>query len=125
MKKAPPSWKRAPSSPPTSNEDRLTRISEARSALFLIALLRGFAFPQAAVNPLQGDLGVHDPALIKAGSVYVTFSTGKGIALKTSPDRITWRNAGSVFSANPAWHKTYVPLAYPSLWAADISFRDG
>ena len=53
------------------------------------------------------------------------FSTGKGIALKTSSDRVTWRNAGSVFPANPAWHKTYVPLADASLWAPDISYRDG
>jgi len=80
---------------------------------------------QEAVNPLRGDLGVHDPAIIKASSAYVIVSTGNGISLKTSPDRLTWRNAGSVFTANPAWHKTYVPQADASLWAPDISFRDG
>jgi arabinan endo-1,5-alpha-L-arabinosidase len=77
------------------------------------------------VNPLRGDLGVHDPALIKTASAYVIASTGNGIALKTSPDRITWRNAAPVFSSNPAWHKTYVPQVGASLWAPDISFRAG
>ncbi len=77
------------------------------------------------MNPLRGDLGVHDPALIKTASGYVVVYTGNGIALKTSSDRVTWRNAGSAFSSMPAWHKTYVPQATSSLWAPDISFRDG
>jgi arabinan endo-1,5-alpha-L-arabinosidase len=78
-----------------------------------------------AINPLQGDLRVHDPVIAKSGSTYFAFATGFGVATKTSTDRITWRNGVSVFAAHPAWHKTLVPNAENSLWAPDISFRDG
>jgi arabinan endo-1,5-alpha-L-arabinosidase len=81
--------------------------------------------PAQAVNPLQGDLGVHDPVLIKAGGAYFAFATGSGVATKTSADRITWKNGPSAFATLPAWHKTLVPQAENSLWAPDISYRDG
>jgi arabinan endo-1,5-alpha-L-arabinosidase len=96
-----------------------------QSLFLFLSLARGNAAAQSAVNPLQGDLGVHDPAVIPIGTAYATYYTGNGIAIKTSPDRITWRNGGAVFSSNPAWHKTYVPEAGASLWAPDISFRAG
>ena len=78
-----------------------------------------------AVNPLKGDLGVHDPVMIKAGSTYYIFATGNGVSVKTSTDRITWRNAGRAFASAPSWHAQQVPGAEASLWAPDISFRDG
>lgn len=94
----------------------------------LWALLAAFPWPlaaQSAVNPLLGNLGIHDPVLIKAGGVYFAFATGSGVAAKTSADRITWKNAPSAFAALPDWHKTLVPDAENSLWAPDISYRDG
>lgn len=78
-----------------------------------------------AENPLKGDLGVHDPVMIKAGNTYYIFATGGGVAMKTSTDRITWRNAGSAFPSMPAWHKETVPDAGAHLWAPDIIYRDG
>lgn len=78
-----------------------------------------------AVNPLRGDLGVHDPVMLKADGTYFLFATGNGVAMKTSTDRITWRNAGRAFATNPGWHAQYVPTATASLWAPDISYRDG
>jgi arabinan endo-1,5-alpha-L-arabinosidase len=78
-----------------------------------------------AVNPLKGDLGVHDPAMIKAGSTYYIFSTGNGVSVKTSTDRVTWKNAGRAFATAPAWHAQQVPGADAGLWAPDISFREG
>lgn len=78
-----------------------------------------------AENPLKGDLMVHDPVMIKAGNTYYIFATGGGVAMKTSTDRITWKNAGGAFSSMPAWHKDYVPGADSRLWAPDIIFRDG
>src|SRR5258705_2566016 len=78
-------------------------------------------------NPLKGDLRVHDPVMIKQGSVYYIFHTGKGINIKTSTDRITWKNSGRVFDslALPAWRKSDIPEQDGSLWAPDIHFRNG
>lgn len=94
-------------------------------ALVLSLAPSGTARAQTAVNPLKGDLGVHDPVMIKAGSAYYVFATGNGVSVKTSSDRITWKNAGRAFATAPSWHARQVPGADASLWAPDISFRDG
>jgi beta-xylosidase len=57
-----------------------------------------------SLNP-TGSIGVHDPVLIKDGSVYYVFHTGGRIPVKTSPNLINWSNAGSAFS------RTGKPLA--------------
>ena len=102
-------------------------ISKARLFAFILYVAAsGTARAQTtAVNPLKGDLGVHDPVMIKAGSTYYIFATGNGVSVKTSTDRITWRNAGRAFATAPSWHAQQVPGADGSLWAPDISFRDG
>jgi arabinan endo-1,5-alpha-L-arabinosidase len=76
------------------------------------------------VNPLKGDLGVHDPVMIRQGNVYHIYCTGANIGAKTSADRITWKNAASGLPS-PSWIKTYVPGNNGTdFWAPDISFRD-
>src|SRR5688500_12382550 len=100
----------------------------SRPGLLLLACGLG-ALPASgqtgAVNPLRGDLGVHDPVMIKSGDTYYIFATGNGVSMKTSTDRVTWRNAGRALAAMPAWHKESVPDNTGHLWAPDISYRDG
>ena len=80
---------------------------------------------QTYVNPLLGNIYVHDPCIIKEGTRYYVFYTGSLVQLKTSPDRITWSNVGSVLP-NPTWFKTYVPNNNGTdVWAPDISYRNG
>ncbi|MBN1307462.1 MAG: arabinan endo-1,5-alpha-L-arabinosidase [Chitinispirillaceae bacterium] len=81
-------------------------------------------YASSYVNPLKGDLGVHDPVMIKAGSTYYIYSTGRLVGAKTSTDRITWRYASSGLTA-PSWVKTEVPAnSGTDFWAPDIMFRD-
>jgi arabinan endo-1,5-alpha-L-arabinosidase len=79
------------------------------------------------VNPLKGDCDVHDPVMSKEGNTYYVFWTGDFIKIKTSTDRMTWKNTGTVFNASaPSWFKTFVPDNNGrDIWAPDISFRDG
>lgn len=92
-----------------------------------------FTFPfllsqaQDTLNPLQGDIRVHDPVMIKEGKTYYVFHTGRGIAVKTSPDKIHWKMAGPVFKRGelPAWHKEEIAAQDGSLWAPDIHFYKG
>src|SRR6266542_5798774 len=98
--------------------------------LFLIVIVINFsftAFTQDTINPLKGDIRVHDPVMIKEGDGYYIFHTGKGIPTKISNDKITWKRAGSVFSMNnlPAWHKVDIPNQDGNLWAPDIHFHNG
>lgn len=92
-----------------------------------IACILGFLLAAHAQrpSPLTGDLNAHDPVIIKTAGGYFVFHTGNGVSMKTSSDRIAWKNAGRVFAESPAWHKQYVPNATAHLWAPDISFRDG
>lgn len=78
-------------------------------------------------NPLKGDLRVHDPVMIKQDSVYYIFHTGRGISIKTSKDRINWKNTGRVFDSTslPAWRKTDIPEQDGSFWAPDIHYSKG
>lgn len=79
------------------------------------------------LNPLKGDIRVHDPVMIRQGDTYYIFHTGFGISVKTSKDRITWKRDSSVFSRNeiPAWFKNDIPDQKGDVWAPDIHYRDG
>jgi arabinan endo-1,5-alpha-L-arabinosidase len=108
-------------------------MSAARSrfiavVLFATALL---APPAAAAatypNPgrVTGDVGVHDPSAVKRpdGSYLVAY-TGDNIALKTSTDRVAFRNAGSAFPNGAPWTTAYTGGSR-ALWAPDISYHNG
>jgi arabinan endo-1,5-alpha-L-arabinosidase len=94
----------------------------------LVLIIPGLiAAGQDTINRLKGDIRVHDPVMIKQGKTYYIFHTGRGISIKTSDDKITWKRAGSVFpmTALPAWHKDDIPAQDGSLWAPDIHYRNG
>jgi arabinan endo-1,5-alpha-L-arabinosidase len=74
---------------------------------------------------LSGDLGVHDPVIIKQGSRWYIFHTANGIAIKTSDDGLYWRNTGRIFNTNPSWHREMVPDNDGNLWAPDIFYFRG
>ncbi|MBN1695891.1 MAG: family 43 glycosylhydrolase [Spirochaetales bacterium] len=74
---------------------------------------------------LSGDLGVHDPVIIKQGERWYIFHTATGIGMKISDDGLYWRNAGRVFSVNPSWHKEMVPDTDGNIWAPDIFYFGG
>ena len=67
---------------------------------------------------------VHDPTLIKQGSMYYLISTGPGIPYRCSPDMLTWDVCGRVFTANPDWALAAIP-GVKDLWAPDIVLKDG
>lgn len=67
----------------------------------------------------------HDPVMIREGDTYYLFATGGHyIQAKTSPDMVTWQDAGSVLDAIPDWALEAVP-GTKGMWAPDISYVDG
>ena len=53
------------------------------------------AYPQP--GRVTGDIGVHDPTVVRRpDGTYLVAHTGDDIALKTSTDRVAFRNAGTV-----------------------------
>ncbi|WP_229069040.1 arabinan endo-1,5-alpha-L-arabinosidase [Actinoplanes sp. DH11] len=76
-------------------------------------------------GPVTGDIGVHDPTMVRRpGGGYLVAHTGDNIALKTSADRIAFRNAGAVFPAGAPWTTAYTGGSR-NLWAPDLTYRDG
>lgn len=75
--------------------------------------------------PLTGQLGVHDPSIIKEGNTWYIFGTGVYLQVKRSSDGYNWRDIGTVFSRYPSWAKAYVPNHESNIWAPDIRYHNG
>ena len=78
---------------------------------------------------LQGDLRVHDPAIIREDDTYYVFSTGgrrRGgmLPIRSSQDLHHWSRCGSVFDGLPTWASEEIRGAR-GIWAPDISFFNG
>jgi arabinan endo-1,5-alpha-L-arabinosidase len=76
-------------------------------------------------GPVSGDVRVHDPSVARApNGTYILVHTGDNLAIKTSADRIAWRNAGVVWPNGAPWTTAFTGGS-ATLWAPDISFHDG
>jgi len=75
------------------------------------------------LEPVGDVTHAHDPVMIKEEGVYYLFSTGLGIFIRRSPDRLSWESCGCVFSTYPAWVPKAIP-AVETLWAPDIILHD-
>jgi arabinan endo-1,5-alpha-L-arabinosidase len=71
------------------------------------------------------ELFVHDPVIARDGDFYYLFSTGPGITMYRSPDRVTWERTGRVFPDEPGWAADVAPRFNGHLWAPDIIERGG
>jgi arabinan endo-1,5-alpha-L-arabinosidase len=105
----------------------------AAALLVTIGIVTGWIRVAQADEPqllaLDGDIGVHDPVMIKADGIYYLFATGgrrgRGILpVHTSRDLRTWEQAGFAFEQLPAWARDEIPRAR-NAWAPDISFFNG
>ncbi|MBN2063798.1 MAG: family 43 glycosylhydrolase, partial [Sedimentisphaerales bacterium] len=67
---------------------------------------------------------IHDPVMIKHGDYYYVFSTNDGIKISRSSDMKNFERAGRVFDKLPGWMPEHIK-GINSLWAPDISYRDG
>ncbi|KAH7338032.1 arabinanase [Rhizoctonia solani] len=83
------------------------------------------AFP----NPgkVTGSIGVHDPTLCRdSAGKYFMFATAPGISIRTSTDRIKWKDAGLVWPNGQAtWTDQYTKVKNGNLWAPDCTYING
>nr|HQV31725.1 family 43 glycosylhydrolase [Calditrichia bacterium] len=91
----------------------------------------GDSITQPNLIPVAGDLGVHDPVMIKEDNTYYVFSTGGDIErpggfipFRISSDLRQWRDIGTVFEQMPQWALDSIP-GTRGIWAPDISFFNG
>lgn len=81
----------------------------------VVGLLCTLATSEAAL--LDQNLPIHDPSrMVKDGNMWFIFATGNGIDVKTSPDKVHWSQAASVFdNQDPYWA--------PDMWNHHIHGR--
>ena len=105
-----------------------------KRGFFLVLTLSGAVLSQEAVSvqpTLSGDLQIHDPTVLKVGSAYVAMGTGfenvggGTLRIKTSPDGLTWTDAGHLNDAQPGWVAKVLGQEPPNLWAPTLSRRGG
>jgi arabinan endo-1,5-alpha-L-arabinosidase len=89
-----------------------------------VLLFLSFSFRVFAQDHVQ-NISVHDPVIAKQGDSYYLFSTGKGIAMWSSPDLKNWKSEKPVFSEAPQWAVQEIPSFKGHIWAPDISFYNG
>jgi arabinan endo-1,5-alpha-L-arabinosidase len=83
--------------------------------------------PPSYPNPgrVTGDVGVHDPTIVsRPGGGYLLAYTGDNVGLKTTSDRIAFRNAGAAFPGGAPWTTAYTGGSR-NLWAPDLTYRNG
>ncbi|CAM4469414.1 glycoside hydrolase family 43 protein [Paenibacillus tarimensis] len=97
------------------------------SAALALTLVTTSVFPAyAAFWNLSGDIGVHDPSIIKEGNAWYTFSTGPGLQVLRSDNGTNWYRTPQIFLQPLSWWKNYVPgHANNDVWAPDIEYFNG
>jgi arabinan endo-1,5-alpha-L-arabinosidase len=85
------------------------------------------AQPYPPPDPVEGNTIVHDPEIVKRpDGTYVMVTTGVGIDIRTSADRVTWGPGSFVFPDGVPWAHPYTDPENPDhVWAPDISYHDG
>jgi arabinan endo-1,5-alpha-L-arabinosidase len=91
---------------------------------YLFVLLTCF-FSGHLILAQETNISVHDPVMIREGSTYYLFCTGRGISVYSSPDMTTWTEEKPVFETAPAWTFEAVDGFRGHIWAPDIHFYDG
>lgn len=92
--------------------------------LLFFAKSNGQQIAIGAVLPTT-ETPVHDPVIIKQGSVYYIFCTGNGISVWSSTDLKQWKKEAPVFAKPPQWAVDAVPGFKGHIWAPDIHFYNG
>lgn len=116
--------RRLPSTPRPSRT-AVPGVSRFRGVFLSLLVFPALPGAQVLVNELTGDIGIHDPVMIKEGNTYHVFGTHDTHLMST--DRKAWRRGPSVFTREtfPVWVGPMVPGNDRNFWAPDIHFRDG
>lgn len=110
-----------------------TAIGAAIGAAALVAALAVGAHSRPAAsatypNPgrVTGNVTVHDPSMIRGqDGAYYLFSTGSGLEIRTSTDRVAFSLVGQVLPNGASWAAPFTGGNTKALWAPDVSFHGG
>lgn len=82
--------------------------------------------PSAAFWNLTGNIGAHDPSIIKEGNTWWVFTTGTGLPIKYSGDGKNWTQGTQRFGSALSWWSTYAPgMGNNDVWAPMCVYYNG
>jgi arabinan endo-1,5-alpha-L-arabinosidase len=91
----------------------------------LLLLLAG-ARTRADDWALTGNVGAHDPTIVKEGSTWWVATTGAGAPIKYSSDGRNWIQGVRRFPAELSWWRSYAPnMGANDVWAPDVRAYGG
>ena len=103
----------------------------AMTAALVLAVSCGTATGQETETTqpvLEGDTAIHDPSLIEVDDVSIVYQTGQeggvhqgAIRIKTSPDGVTWSDAGAIGKGVPKWIEDEIGVRPRNIWAPSVS----
>ncbi|MCE9678507.1 arabinan endo-1,5-alpha-L-arabinosidase [Shewanella sp. AS1] len=96
-----------------------SNLSRQIKSLTLVGLM-GFS-----THALATQVSIHDPVMAKEGDSYYLFSTGPGITIYSSKDKVHWQGSGRVFATEPTWARDVAPGFNGHLWAPDVFEHNG
>ncbi|MDO3387248.1 arabinan endo-1,5-alpha-L-arabinosidase [Gilvimarinus sp. SDUM040013] len=91
----------------------------------IAALTSACSEAQPEFDRIGKQVSIHDPVMAEEDGVYYLFSTGPGITIYRSKDRINWELQGRAFATEPTWAKSVAPGFRGHLWAPDVVEKDG
>lgn len=95
-----------------------------QTLVWLIAVL-AIAISACSTASTKRQIDVHDPVMAQEGDTYYLFSTGPGITIYSSKDRINWTYSDRAFATEPTWAKRISPSFDGHLWAPDVVQHNG
>lgn len=103
-----------------------------RGWILAMLMLAGSAAAAEPMPKLAGNINIHDPSIIVTETGWASFATGvegasdQGMPrTKTSPDGITWTEAGAIPGGLPAWVLKALGYRPRNIWAPTVSLHDG
>lgn len=96
------------------NQPLPRRLRYAAQLLCTLSLVFCTALTQAK------QVDVHDPVMTREGDTWYLFSTGPGITIYSSKDRVNWSYSDRAFATEPTWAQNVAPGFNGHLWAPDI-----
>lgn len=98
-----------------------------RQALAAAALASAILPATAAHWALSGDVGAHDPSILREGDRWYVFSTGDGLqVLQGDSTGRQWTRVPKIFLSPPSWWKAHVPNQKTNdVWAPDVHVFNG
>lgn len=103
-----------------------------RAVLIALLMLAGVAQAAEPMPELAGNILIHDPSIIATDAGWASFATGvEGAAdggmprTKSSPDGITWTEAGAIPGGMPDWVVKELGHTPRNIWAPSVSVHGG